>query len=87
MAANDPWVEIRGILSRVENRLGEMHNEILDMQHIQTSHGKRIDRVEHELFGNGRAGLAVQVRAILWIATGCLAFLVMMAAEMVAKLL
>lgn len=53
---------------------------------VQDSHHKRIERMEHEVFGNGRTGLAIQVRAILWIATGSLGFLMVMAAEMLAKL-
>jgi hypothetical protein len=44
-----------------------------------------ITRINHELWGNGRAGLSVQVRAILWIASGTLGFLVILAAEVFSK--
>lgn len=70
----------------------ELRSSIAEMRRMYEAHHRRLNgiddnltRINHELWGNGRAGLAVQVRAILWIASGTLGFLVILAAEVFAK--
>lgn len=62
-------------LIKIDERLHDIQIAISEIRTIYQSHAKRLERIENEIFGNGRAGLAVQVRAILWIAGGCLGFL------------
>lgn len=78
--------QCKDILTRLDKRLEQVQEGLHEIRTLYESHAKRIERIEHEVFGNGRTGLAVQVRAILWIASGCLGFLVVLAAEMLGKL-
>ncbi|HPU07472.1 MAG TPA: hypothetical protein PLO20_13110 [Thermogutta sp.] len=70
----------------------ELRSSLAEMRSLYEAHHRRLagvdeslTRINHELWGNGRTGLAVQVRAILWIASGTLGFLVILAAEVFSK--
>ena len=70
----------------------ELRSSLAEMRSLYEAHHRRLatvdeslTRINHELWGNGRAGLAVQVRAILWIASGTLGFLVILTAEVLSK--
>lgn len=78
--------------AQTEGQMADIRRSIAEIRTLYESHHRRLDgvdecltRINHELWGNGRAGLAVQVRAILWIASGTLGFLVILAAEVFAK--
>ncbi len=77
--------DCKAILTRMDNRLDDVQKSQAEMRIIYESHSKRIERIEHELFGNGRSGLAVQVRAILWISSTAVGFLLFLAAKALAS--
>lgn len=54
----------------LQSAIREIQTAVAEINMIYASQSKRIEKLEHEIFGNGRVGLAVQVRAILWIASG-----------------
>lgn len=70
-------------LERLDARLNDIQASIAEIRTIYESQSRRIDKLEHEIWGNGRAGLATQIRAILWIASGTLAFAALVLAETV----
>ncbi|MGQ9663455.1 MAG: hypothetical protein ACUVWX_14135 [Kiritimatiellia bacterium] len=72
--------EITRMLSEV---LVEIRSTMSEIRTLYDSHNKRLERLENEIWGNGRAGLAVQVRAILWIAMGCLGFVTLILGHLV----
>lgn len=74
----------RQLLSRLDARLDDVQQAMAEIRLIYESHGKRIERIEHELFGNGRSGLAVQVRALLWISSGIAGFVGLLGAHAIA---
>ena len=78
--------------SDTEKQMADIRESITKIRTLYEAHHRRLDgmdesliRINHELWGNGRAGLSVQVRAILWIASGTLGFLVILAAEVFSK--
>jgi len=71
-------------LERIEKKLDEIREYIIEANTIRKEHDKRIGRVEHELFGNGRTGLSTQVRAIVWMLSGVLGFLAFLAANAIS---
>lgn len=71
-------------IQTIDRRLEDIQINIAEMRMIYQSQARRLERLEHEVFGNGRAGLSTQVRAVLWIASGCLAFLSLLAANAIA---
>lgn len=72
-----------GYFTKLDERLEDIQLSIAEIRLVYQSQAKRLERCENELFGNGRAGLATQVRAILWIAGGCLAFLGLVVVQLV----
>lgn len=78
--------------NETEKQMADIRESISEIRTLYESQHRRFDsvdecitRINHELWGNGRAGLSVQVRAILWIASGTLGFLVILAAEVFSK--
>jgi hypothetical protein len=78
--------------AQTEDQMADIRRSIAEIRTLYEAHHRRLDgmdesltRINHELWGNGRAGLSVQVRAILWIASGTLGFLVILAAEVFSK--
>jgi len=69
---------------RLEEKITDIQAGIAEIRTIYDAHSRRIERVEHELFGNGRAGLSAQVRAILFIVSGLLGFVSLLAANVIA---
>lgn len=70
-------------LDKIAQQLDEIRMAIHEIRVMYESHAQRLSRVEGVLFGNGRTGLTAQVKAILWIASGCLAFLAVVVAQVV----
>jgi hypothetical protein len=70
-------------MRKIDRRLEDIQISMAEVRMIYESQARRLERLEHEVFGNGRAGLSTQVRAVLWIASGCLAFLALLTANVV----
>lgn len=71
-------------LERIEKKLDEIKEFIIEARKIHSDHAKCITRLEHEIFGNGRTGLSTQVRAIVWMLSGVLGFLAFLAANAIS---
>ena len=71
-------------LEKIDARLADIQASMAEMRMMYDAHSRRIERVEHELFGNGRTGLSAQVRAILFIVSGLLGFVSLLAANVIA---
>ncbi len=63
-----------GSFEKIDERLRDIQAAIAEIRMIYDMQSKRIERLENEIFGNGRTGLATQVRAILWMLSGVLGF-------------
>jgi hypothetical protein len=74
-------------LDKMDQRLDDIQQTQAELRSVHASCINRIDKLDHEVFGNGRVGIAHQVRAILWIASGTLGFLVILGAELLSRLL
>lgn len=72
-----------GTLEKIDERLRDIQAAIAEIRMIYDTQSKRIERLENEIFGNGRTGLATQVRAILWMLSGVLGFVSIIAAHAV----
>lgn len=70
-------------LARIAERLDDIQLSTREIRVIYKAQAARLERLEGAVFGNGRPGLATQVRAILWIASGCLAFLALVVVQVV----
>lgn len=71
-------------LERIEKKLDEIREFIIEAKTIHGEHAKCIARIEHEVFGNGHVGLSTQVRAIIWMLSGVLGFLAFLAANAIS---
>lgn len=71
-------------LEKIDARLADIHGAIAEIRTIYAAQSRRIDRLESEIFGNGRVGLATQVRAVLWMLSGALGFLAILAANVIS---
>lgn len=71
-------------LARIAERLDDIQLSTREIRMIYKAQAARLERLESVVFGNGRPGLATQVRAILWIASGCLAFLILVVVRIVS---
>lgn len=69
---------------KIDARLADIQAFMAEMRIMCDAHSRRIERVEHEIFGNGRAGLSTQVRAILFIVSGLLGFASLLAANVIS---
>lgn len=69
--------------AKINERLDDIQCAMSEIRVIYDGQARQLERLEHEVFGNGRAGLSTQVRAVLWIASGCLGFLALLAANVV----
>lgn len=70
--------------AELSKRLEDIQVAIAEIRVIYESQAKRLGRVEDVIFGNSRAGLATQVRAVLWIASGSLGFLALIVANIIS---
>ncbi len=73
-----------GSFEKIDERLRDIQAAIAEIRMIYDAQSKRIERLENEIFGNGRTGLATQVRAILWMLSGALGFLAILAANVIS---
>lgn len=71
-------------LEKIDARLADIQGAIAEIRTIYAAQSRRIDRLESEIFGNGRVGLATQVRAVLWMLSGALGFLAILAANVIS---
>ena len=71
-------------LEKIDARLADIQGMIAEIRTIYAAQSRRIDRLESEIFGNGRVGLATQVRAVLWMLSGALGFLAILAANVIS---
>ncbi len=71
-------------LEKIDARLADIQASMAEIRMMYDAHSRRIERVEHEIFGNGRAGLSAQVRAILFIVSGLLGFACLLAANVIS---
>lgn len=71
-------------LQRIDERLADIQAQIAEIRVIYDSHSRRLDKLESEIYGNGRAGLATQLRAVLWLASGSLTFAALILAQTIA---
>ena len=75
---------------RIEERLAaiqaQMESGLTEIRTIYDSYGKRLDRVEKTLFGDGNTGLCTKVSAILWVVSGVAAFVGVLVANTVASI-
>ncbi|RMF99614.1 MAG: hypothetical protein D6741_08205 [Planctomycetota bacterium] len=76
---------LRELVEKIESKLDEMHAFMVETRVIYDAHQRRLDRLESEVFGNGKPGIATQIRAVLWIASGCLGFLALIACQLIAS--
>jgi hypothetical protein len=74
-------------LDKMDQRLDDIQQTQAELRSVHASCIDRINKLDHEVFGNGKVGIAHQVRAILWIASGTLGFLVVLGAELLSRLL
>jgi len=75
---------------RIEERLAALHAQmeagIAEIRAFYDAYGKRLDRAEKTLFGNGNTGLCTKVSAILWVVSGVAAFVGVLIANTVAAI-
>lgn len=71
-------------LEKIDARLADIQASMAEIRMMYDAHSRRIERIEHEIFGNGRAGLSAQVRAILFIVSGLLGFVSLLAANVIS---
>ena len=71
-------------LEKIDARLADIQGAIAEIRMIYAAQSRRIDRLESEIFGNGRVGLATQLRAVLWMLSGALGFLAILAANVIS---
>lgn len=58
--------ELEKHLNRMDRRLQDIQTNMAEIRAIYDVQQKRLDRLEGEVWGNGRAGLAVKVNAIIY---------------------
>jgi len=71
-------------LEKIDARLADIQGVIAEIRTIYAAQSRRIDRLESEIFGNGRVGLSTQVRAVIWMLSGALGFLAILAANVIS---
>ena len=74
-------------LDKLDHRLRDLQQGLAEIRTLYEAHHKRLDRIENTLYGNGQAGLSTKVTAILWIASGSLTFVALIAAQTIANLI
>jgi hypothetical protein len=73
---------------RIDERLAalqaQMESGVAEIRAIYEAQGKRLDRAEQTLYGNGAAGLCTKVSAILWLSSAIAGFVVLLLSQTVA---
>ena len=72
-------------LAAIHAKLDELCEQIHRLTIAWPMHLARVERLEHEVFGNGHSGLAVRVRALLWLASGMAGMLTFVVAQIVVE--
>lgn len=72
-------------LRALHAKLDEIREQLHQHGALLESWSRRIDRLEGEIWGNGQAGLAVRVRALLWLASGMAGMLGLILAQIVVQ--
>jgi len=71
-------------LEKLDVRLQDIQAGIAEVRAVYADHHRRLDRIERTMYGDGAAGLCTKVSAILWVVSGVAAFVVLLAAQMIA---
>lgn len=53
-------------IERIETKLEAIHAALAEMSARCPMMGRRIERIESAIWGNGNVGLAVKINAIVW---------------------
>ncbi len=72
-------------LAALHAKLDEIRQELHQQGAMMEAWTRRVDRLEAEIWGNGQAGLAVRVRALLWLASGMAGMLGLILAQIVVQ--
>lgn len=72
-------------LDVITTRLDDIQRELYQQRTVVDACVRRVERLENEIWGDGQTGLAVRVRALLWLASGIAGMLALIVAEIVAQ--
>lgn len=79
-----PQAQCLEYFRRMEERLADVQAGIAEIRSIYEAQGRRVDRVERTLFGNGQPGLCTKVSAILWLSSAIAGFVALLLGQAVA---
>lgn len=72
-------------LATLHQKLDDIREQLHQQGALLEAWTRRLDRLEAEIWGNGQAGLAVRVRALLWLASGMAGMLGLILAQIVVQ--
>ena len=59
-------------LQRMETKLDDIREQVAELRTIWPSMVRRIDRVEGEIYGNGKTGIIAKINGLLWMGAASL---------------
>lgn len=71
-------------LERIDKRLEDIQTAIAEIRAIYDVQQKRLDRIEGEIWGNGRTGLTSKVNAIMYVVTAVAGMLSLVVANTIS---